>query len=67
LTLQIVVRLPDATQDVVWLQRFPGYCVLREGAGDDAGERRVPLPGQARTGQGYFDGATIEAGIWRQL
>jgi hypothetical protein len=64
--VEVLVRI-GATQDVVWLQRFQdlaAYGKATEGIQADP-EYQAQVKGVQD--KGYFDGLTVEAGIWRQL
>jgi hypothetical protein len=63
--VEVLVRI-GATQDVVWLQRFPDLAAYGKAfeAMQSDGEYHAQV--KAAQDKGYFDGLTIEAGIWRQ-
>ena len=64
--VEVLVRI-GATQDVVWLQRFPDLAAFEkaeEKVQSDAGYwKRIK---EAET-KGFFDVLNVEAGIWRGL
>jgi hypothetical protein len=64
--VEVLVRV-GATQDVVWLQRFPDFASY--GKALETMQANPEYHAQVGSAQdkGYFDGATVEAGIWRQL
>jgi hypothetical protein len=64
--VEVLVRV-GATQDVVWLQRFADLAAY--GKAMDAMQLDPEYNAQIRVAQerGYFESATVEAGIWRQL
>jgi hypothetical protein len=56
-----------ATQDVVWLQRFPDLAAYEKSLTEvqaDAGYQKRVKEGQEKR---FFDTPTVEAGIWRQI
>lgn len=63
--VEVLVRI-GATQDVVWLQRFPDLAAY--GKAFDAMQSDGEYHAQVKTAQdrGYFDSRTVEAGIWHQ-
>jgi len=64
--VEVLVRV-GATQDVVWLQRFPDLAAY--GKGLEVMQADPGYQAQIKTAQdkGWYDGLTVEAGIWRQL
>ncbi len=63
--VDVLVRI-GATQDVVWLQRFPDLAAY--GKAFETMQADGEYQAQVKTAQdkGFFDGTTVEAGIWHQ-
>jgi hypothetical protein len=64
--VEVLVRV-GATQDVVWLQRFSDLASY--GKSLEAIQSDLEYQAQVKTAQdkGFFDGPSVEAGIWRLL
>ena len=64
--LEVLVRM-GATQDVVWLQRFSDLAAYEKSMQAVQADPDYQARVKVAQDKGYFDGATLEAGIWRQL
>ena len=64
--VEVLVRM-GSTQDVVWLQRFPDLAAYGKGMETMQGDPEYQAQVRGAQDKGYFDGATVESGIWRQL
>ena len=64
--VEVLARI-GATQDIVWLQRFPDLSAYEKS--QEAVQSDPAYQAQVKEAQdkGFFDAPTIEAGIWRQL
>lgn len=63
--IEVLVRI-GATQDVVWLQRFADLGAYEKAMQSMQADPEYHAQVKAAQDKGYFDGLTIEAGIWRQ-
>jgi hypothetical protein len=63
--VEVLVRI-GATQDVVWLQRFPDLAAYGKAFETMQSDGEYHAQVKVAQDRGYFDNATIEAGIWHQ-
>jgi hypothetical protein len=56
-----------ATQDVVWLQRFSDLASYGESLEAILSDSEYQAQVKAVQEKGFFDGSSVEAGIWRVL
>lgn len=64
--VEVLVRI-GATQDVVWLQRFQDLAAYEKATEGIQADPEYQAQVKGVQDKGYFDGLTVEAGIWRQL
>ena len=64
--VQALLRV-GATQDVVWLQRFPDLATYEKSQEAVQGDPTYWTRIKEAQSKGFFDTPTVEAGIWRQL
>ena len=64
--LEVLVRI-GATQDVVWLSRFSDLAAYEKSTEAVQSDPDYQARVKAAQDKGYFDGVSIEAGIWRQV
>lgn len=64
--VEVLVRM-GATQDVVWLQRFPDLAAYGKSLESVQADPEYQAQVKGAQDKGYFDGVTVEGGIWRQL
>jgi hypothetical protein len=64
--LEVLVRV-GATQDVVWLSRFTDLAAYDKSTMAVQADPEYQSRVKAAQDKGYFDGPTLEAGIWRAL
>jgi hypothetical protein len=63
--VEVLVRI-GATQDVVWLQRFPDLAAYGKAFETMQSDGEYHAQVKAAQDRGYFDGLTVEAGIWHK-
>jgi hypothetical protein len=63
--VEVLVRI-GATQDVVWLQRFPDLGAYGKSLEAIQSDPEYHAQVKAAQDKGYFDNLSVEAGIWRQ-
>ncbi len=64
--IEVLVRV-GATQDVVWLQRFPDLSAYEKSLEAVQSDPDYHARVKAAQDKGFFDTPNVEAGIWRQL
>lgn len=64
--VEVLVRM-GATQDVVWLQRFQDLAAYGKGMEAMQADPEYQASVKGAQDKGYFDVATLESGIWRQV
>ena len=64
--VDVLVRI-GATQDVVWLQRFPDLAAYEKAFTAMQADAEYHSLVKSAQDKGYFDPVNLEAGIWRQL
>jgi hypothetical protein len=64
--LEVLVRI-GATQDVVWLSRFSDLAAYEKSTEAVQSDPDYHARVKAAQDKGYFDSASVEAGIWRQV
>jgi ABC-type ATPase with predicted acetyltransferase domain len=62
-----VLSRVGATQDVVWLQRFQDLSAYEKSQEQVQSDPEYQSRIKQAQDDGYFDGPTVEAGIWRQI
>ena len=63
--VEVLVRI-GATQDVVWLSRYANLAAYEKGAEAIQSDAEYHAQVKKIEDKGYFDQATVEAGLWRQ-
>jgi hypothetical protein len=64
--IEVLARM-GATQDIVWLQRFPDLAAYDKSLTEvqaDPGYQKLVKEAQDK---GFFDTPNVEAGIWREI
>jgi hypothetical protein len=56
-----------ATQDIVWLQRFPDLAAYQKTMESVQSDPEYWQHIKEAESKGYFDVANVEAGIWRKI
>jgi hypothetical protein len=64
--VQTLVRVA-ATQDVVWLQRYPGLAEYEKALEQIQSDAEYWGYVKDAETKGFFDTPNVEAGIWREL
>ena len=64
--IEVLARV-GATQDVVWLQRFPDLSAYEKSLGEVQSDPEYQAKVRAAQDKGFFDGPNIESGIWRGI
>ena len=63
--VELLVRV-GATQDVVWLQRHADLAAYEKAMTAVQSDGKYWAEVKEAQAKGFFDSATVEAGIWRQ-
>ncbi|UCE85592.1 MAG: NIPSNAP family protein [Deltaproteobacteria bacterium] len=64
--IEVLVRI-GATQDVVWLQRFPDLSAYEKSSETVQSDPDYHARVKKAQDKGFFDSPSVEAGIWRSL
>jgi hypothetical protein len=64
--IEVLMRI-GATQDIVWLQRFPDLSAYEKSFESIQSDPDYHARVKKAQDKGYFDGPNVEAGIWRSL
>ena len=64
--IEVLVRV-GATQDIVWLQRFPDLSAYEKSLETVQSDPDYHAKVKKAQDKGFFDTPNVEAGIWRSL
>ncbi len=64
--IEVLVRV-GATQDIVWLQRFPDLSAYEKSFESIQSDPDYQAKVKKAQNKGFFDSPNVEAGIWRSL